>query len=669
MVGDRFMQSPASVSNPPSTRVVALVGNPNCGKTTLFNRLTGLLAHTSNFAGTTVEYREALIPLGRHQVRLVDLPGLYSLDALSPDERAACDVLAGGHPRLPELDAIVLVADVTNLSRNLFLVSEVLELCSDRQLPVIVALNMSDVADKHGLQVNTQQLEIDLGCRVFSIAAKTGAGVDSLLQQVDAELFPPAELPVAAPASLCASCRGCGHAARYDWAERTASSSVRGSIEDVNKTTERIDAWLTHPWMGLVAFAGVMLATFLLIFWLAQWPMEWIDTLMSAAGALASQWLPEGLLQSLVSDGIVGGVGGILVFLPQICILFLLLALLEDSGYLARAAFVMDRLMYRVGLPGKAFVPMLSAHACAIPAIMASRVIEDRRDRLVTILVLPLLTCSARLPVYAMVIALLFAGSPVLASLLFAAAYTLGIVAALVAAWVLKLTILPGATRPLVIELPNYHIPSLRSALLVTRDRAWAFIKNAGTTILVISLVMWAIATFPRTSLDQLPADLQTAHRSLVDAGDADAADALLQQAQLERSIAGRTGKFIEPVFAPLGFDWKISIGVLSSFAAREVIVSNLAILYGLGDAGADDSDSLYDSLRASRHADGSPVFTTATCLSLLVFYVLAMQCLPTQVVTARETGHWKWAVLQIAYMTLLAYAAAWGTYQAAQFI
>ncbi len=646
--------------------LVALVGNPNSGKTTLFNRLTGLRAHTSNFAGTTVEYREGPLTVEGHSVRLIDLPGLYSLDALSPDERAACAVLAGEQPRLPPVDALVIVVDVTNLSRNLFLVSQVLELCGDRELPVVVALNMSDVADKHGLQINRERIAEELGCPVVSIAARSGVGVDALLSQISTRLFVKPNLPQLDAVAPCGSCRGCGYGERHAWAEQVACSSVRGSIDTISESTEKLDNWLTHPWMGLVAFAGVMFVTFLLIFWLAQWPMEWIDLLMTSSGNLIANWIPEGDLQSLIVDGVIGGVGGMLVFLPQICILFFLLALLEDSGYLARAAFVMDRLMYRVGLPGKAFVPMLSAHACAIPAIMSTRVIEDRRDRLVTILVLPLMTCSARLPVYAMVMALLFPHDPVRASLLFAGAYALGIVAALAAAWGFKKSILPGATRPLVIELPNYRLPSISAALLITRDRAWSFIKNAGTTILLISIVMWAIATYPKTSLSELPATVQTEHAQLVASGDGDAANALLQQSQLERSFAGQLGKLIQPIFAPLGFDWKVSIGVVSSFAAREVIVSNLAILYGLGDEGGDDTDSLYDSLRSSRHDDGSPVFTTAMCMSLLVFYVLAMQCLPTQAVTARETGSWNWAILQLVYMTVLAYVAGLVTYQVA---
>jgi ferrous iron transport protein B len=347
--------------------------------------------------------------------------------------------------------------------------------------------------------------------------------------------------------------------------------------------------------------------------------------------------------------------------------LFFVLALLEDSGYMARAAFVMDRLMHKVGLPGKAFVPLLSAHACAIPAIMSTRVIEDRRDRLATIMVIPLMTCSARIPVYAMVTALLFPHEPLKAATLFAGAYALGIVAAMTMAWIFKRTLLKGPIRPLVIELPNYRLPSLRNALLLTYDRARAFVTTAGKTILVISLVLWALANYPKTAVEDMPANVQVQLAELQASGNEAGVERLTQKVELEHSFAGRMGRTIEPAFAPLGFDWKMSVGVLSSFAAREVIVSTMAVLYGLGADGAEDGvTSLLGSLRGATRPDGSPVFTSAACLSLLVFYVLAMQCLPTQAVTRRETGSWKWPLIQFGYMTVLAYVAALVTYQLA---
>jgi ferrous iron transport protein B len=332
----------------------------------------------------------------------------------------------------------------------------------------------------------------------------------------------------------------------------------------------------------------------------------------------------------------------------------LFLSLLEDSGYMARAAFVMERVMRVVGLPGKAFVPMLSAHACAIPGIMAARAIENRRDRLVTILVLPLMTCAARLPVYVMVAALLFGESPAKAAAVFLGAYLLGVVAALMTAFCLKKSILRGDTVQLILELPPYRIPSLRNALLATCDRASIFIRKVGTVILLISVILWAMANYPKLPENTLIAEMTPPV----------AADRLIAQEQLAYSFAGRLGRAAEPIFAPLGFDWKINVGVISSFAAREVIVSTLAIMYGLDDDTGEDQAPLTQTLKQQKHADGSPVFTTATCVSLLVFYVLAMQCLPTQVVTRRETGSWKWSLLQLGYMTTLAYVAALVAYQ-----
>ena len=457
---------------------IALVGNPNSGKTSLFNRLTGLRAQTANFSGTTVEHRRGRAHFDSLLVEIIDLPGLYSLDATSQDERIASDVVTGKGPVKP--DAVVLIVDSTNLERNLFLAGQLVESASKNQQSLLVALNMSDLAAKHGVRIDQAQLTLDLGCDIVPISARTGEGLD-LLRQHLAQL---AQVPTAPPAGMkcgSGSCGSCAFADRYEWAESVARRAAGDPSATLGRTTEKIDRFLTHPIVGMAAFAGVMFLTFWLIYSLATYPMEWIEALTGFAGDTISRWLPEGDLQSLLVDGVVGGVGGTIVFLPQICILFFMLALLEESGYMARAAFVMDRLMQRVGLPGKAFVPMLSAHACAIPAIMATRVIDDRRDRLATILVLPLMTCSARLPVYALVVALVFNDQPLMATTVFTAAYSLGIVAALIVAWVFKKTLLKGETRPLVIELPNYRCPSLRNALLLTFDRAMVFIKNAGT--------------------------------------------------------------------------------------------------------------------------------------------------------------------------------------------
>jgi ferrous iron transport protein B len=653
--------TPPSANGVARAPVIALIGNPNAGKTTLFNRLTGLRAKTANFPGTTVEYRRASIKLGEQAATLVDLPGLYSLDAVTPDEQVARDALDGRIPNRPRPDLIVAVVDATNLERNLGLASQVLELGR----PVVVALTLSDAATSQGIAIDVPKLQQRLGAPVVPVSARTGDNIDALLAEVARAVDHSAPPSIEPELAACGSCPGCQYSARYEWAESVAADAVSGTGAASGLRTAAIDRVLTHRIAGLIAFGLVMALMFVLIFWAATFPMDLIDGLFGLAGETVGAWLPDGDLKSLLVDGLIGGVGGILVFLPQICLLFFVLALLEDTGYMARAAFVMDRLMHRVGLPGKAFVPLLSGHACAIPAIMSTRVIEDRRDRLATIMVVPLMSCSARMPVYALVTAMVFPRAPLKAGLLFTAAYALGIVAALAMAWVFKKSLLKGPTRPLVIELPNYRLPSLRNALLLTYDRAMAFVKTAGTIILFISLVLWVAATYPKTSVADMPPSVQAEIAALAAAGDDAAVERLTQQIQLEHSFAGRIGHAIEPAFAPLGFDWKISVGVLTSFAAREVIVSTMAILYGLGADGADeDSGNLLASLRNSTRADGSPVFTTATCLSLLVFYVLAMQCLPTQAATRRETNSWKWPAIQLGYMTVLAYVAALVTYQ-----
>ncbi|UCF66302.1 MAG: ferrous iron transport protein B [Acidobacteriota bacterium] len=637
---------------------VAVLGNPNAGKTTLFNALTGLRGKTANFPGTTIEKRSARTRIGEHEIELIDLPGLYSLVSTNPEEEVARATLMGelaGQKR-PEL--VLLLLDATHLERNLYLASQVLELGQ----PTLIALNMVDLAHREGIDVDVEQLSEELGCPVVPVVARSGRGIGRLRETIRELVSDLDRAPrPTAPEALC-GCTGCPFKARYDWAEQVGQRcSGRRSLTS-GEQTDRIDRVLTHPFVGVLAFFGVMFAVFSMIFWIAQYPMGWIERGFAIVGGTLNSWLPVGDLRSLVVDGVIAGVGGLLVFLPQICILFFFLSLLEDTGYMARAAFVMDRLMRRVGLPGKAFVPMLSAHACAVPGIMASRIIDDRRDRLVTILVLPLLTCSARIPVYAMLTALLFPQRPAVAATLFTGAYALGIAAALSMAFVFKRSLLPGPTRPLVIELPGYKLPSLRTALYVTYERASVFIRNAGSIILVMSIALWALATYPKspapaeaTALLAQAREATVAGRGQLAADLETRAAAISDQHRLSQSIAGRVGRFIEPAIRPLGFDWQIGVGILSSFAAREVIVSTLAIVYGVGESGTE-SPSLYATLRAATRSDGTPVFTTATSISLLVFYVLAMQCVATLAVTKRETTRWRWPLFQLGYMTVLAY-------------
>ncbi len=655
--------------------VVALIGNPNAGKTTLFNRLTGLRAKTGNFPGITIEKTEGSMDLlDGHRVNIVDLPGLYSIAGATDEERISRDVILGQAPGMAKPAAVIVVLDATNLERNLFLISQVIEL----KVPTIAVLNMIDLARRDGLNIDADKLTAELGCPVVPVSARSGEGIEQLKQVLHLAMHQK-ETDQAIPHLLHDTCAGCScpYKGRYDWAEKVTETCLESSRVAVGRKTDRIDRILTHPVAGIAGFFAIMVGVFYLIFSLASVPMDLVDAGFAWAQGFVGNYIPEGHIHSLIVDGVIGGIGGVIIFLPQICILFFCLSLLEDTGYLSRAVFVMDRLMRHVGLPGKAFIPMLSAHACAIPGIMATRGIEDKRDRLVTILTLPLLTCSARLPVYAMVVALLFGDQPGKASLLFTGAYSLGIVAVLCCAFVFKKTILPGQSKPLVMELPSYKIPSLRTALLITYDRAMVFVKKAGTIILLISLILWVLATFPTTDPSAEVVQMRQQIQQLENAGQTEEADALAYKADilegeqaLEYSFAGRAGKLIEPVVKPLGFDWRIGVGVVSSFAAREVIVSTLAVVYGVGEDMAEENpDAFIDRLRTAKRSDGQLLFSTATCYSLLVFYVLAMQCLPTQAVTKRETGSWKWAAFQLGYMTVLAYSASLITYQVVSMI
>jgi ferrous iron transport protein B len=658
---------PAGALHHPHAFTLALVGNPNAGKTTLFNALTGLRAKTANFPGTTVERKVGRLHLDHRQIVVVDLPGLYSLDSKSPDEKLASDALQGKLEHTAPNAALVVV-DATNLERNLFLASQVLE----QKIPVVVALNMMDMARRDGIRIDVAKLREELGCVVVPVSARSGEGISQLKQELNRLVTGAMPEAVDHVDPHCAGCAGCTFQARYEWTEQISTRVMDAALVKRSAWTDKLDDYFTHPVVGIVIFNVVMLALFALIFWAAQIPMDLIDHLFAGIQSWTRMILPPGDLQSLVSVGVVGGVGGILVFLPQICILFFVLSLLEDTGYLSRAAFVMDKIMRKLGLPGKAFVPLLSAHACAIPAIMSTRVIENTRDRLVTILVTPLMACSARIPVYAMVTALLFPHSPLKAALVFTAAYATGVVAALGMAVIFRKTILPGESKPLMIELPPYRVPGLRTALLHTFDRAKIFVKQAGTIILAISLVLWALSYYPKSSPPVEAVAMTTQAAQLIKTGDTnqatallDTADRLTAQHSLQNSFAGKIGHVIEPVIAPLGYDWQIGIGIISSFAAREVIVSTLAIVYGVGkDAAEKNPDSLYDSLRHSARSDGTPIFNTATCASLLVFYILAAQCLSTTVVVRRETNSWKWPLFQIAYMTGLAYVCALIVYQ-----
>jgi ferrous iron transport protein B len=641
---------------------VLLVGNPNTGKTTLFNRLCGLRAKTANFPGTTTDLRQGRMQVGRPggasaTLEIVDLPGLYSLELDLPESRVAAQAFAGADGVAPP--AAVVVLDATNLNRHLMLVGELVA----RRVPFVVALNMIDLARRRGLTFDLGRLARALGAPVVPVAARSGEGVAALiaaLADIVSGAAPPgvAEMPRATDEPL------------EQWAERIVVASVGGARAvgaETDTMLDRLDETFTHPIVGLVIFHAVMALLFWTIFALATVPMDLIETIFADLGGILEARLPGGAVRDLLVGGLIGGVSGTIVFLPQICLLFFLITLLEDTGYLARAAFVMDRLLYRFGLPGYAFVPLLSSHACAIPGILSTRLIPDRHDRFATILVAPFMSCSARLPVYVLLTSFLFPASPALAGLAFTGCYLLGAVAAMGSALLARRTILPGKSRPMVLELPSYKWPSLRVAFANALEQGWAFLTTVGTVILALSFVMWWLSAYPKAAPPAAAVALAAQAQELAPS-DSQAAASLVEESdrlalrhQQEESFAGRLGRAVEPAFAPLGYDWRLSIGVLTSFAAREVFVSTLAVLVGAPEDG--DEAGVLERIQSATRDDGTPMFTTATALSLLVFFVLAMQCMSTLVTVRRETRQWRWPLLQFAWMSGLAWCGAFLAY------
>lgn len=646
--------SPFAAAHPAAPlppRRVALVGNPNTGKTTLFNRLCGANAKTSNFPGTTTTVRagRSLIRL-RQPMEVIDLPGVYGLTSSGPEARIVTEVLHGSGPH-GRPDLAVVVADATNLARNLVLVGELLA----RREPLVVALNMTDLALRRGLTVDASALAERIGAPVVPIVASKGRNLDRIREAIDAH-----PLTVSVPGDVPGP--DASIEARMAWADGIAAAVIHGQSPisiDVDELTERLDRILTHPIAGMLVFLAVMGGLFWSLFALAAVPMDLIEATFAQLGGLASRFLPAGPVRELVSDGIIGGIAGTVVFLPQICLLFFLISLLEDTGYLARAAFVNDRFFRRFGLPGQAFVPLLTSHACALPGIMSTRLIPDRRDRLATILVAPFMSCSARLPVYVLLTSLLFADRPALAGIAFAGCYLLGSTAAFASALLFGRTVLRGRPRPMVLELPTYKVPSLMNAVLAAKDQGLAFLKTAGTVIMAICVIMWWLNAYPRVGptpeaqalrVEAQGSDVAPERASALTAQ----ASALDARAAQTGSFAGRLGRMIEPVFAPLGYDWQLTIGILTSFVAREVFVSTMSVL-----SGDSSGQGVVSQIRSMTRGDGTLLFTPATSASALVFFVLAMQCLATLTVTRRESGSLKYAALQFGYMSSLAYVAA----------
>jgi ferrous iron transport protein B len=728
------MQSTASLT-------VALIGNPNTGKSTLFNALAGVRQRVGNYPGVTVEKKTGHMTRAGRSFTLIDLPGTYSLAPRSPDEMVAVDVLLGRQTDSPPPDAILCIVDASNLERNLYVVSQALEL----GLPTVVALNMIDVAESRGVKIDHVELSKRLGAPVVPVQANRRYGLAELTEALTevvekspaerASPFPEAfQREVAALSeqlrngderrvprylverllldtsnylegvlggphheSLTTSLRDARARlaaagtpvpsveaiARYGWVGKTLDGVVTRPAVRVKSRSDGIDRIVTHKVWGTLIFAAAMLVVFSSIFTLATKPMDWIETGQGKLQEWVGAGMAEGPLKSLVIDGIIGGVGSVVVFLPQILMLFGLIAILEDCGYMARAAYLMDKLMSRVGLSGKSFIPLLSSFACAIPGIMATRVIENRRDRLTTILVAPLMSCSARLPVYTLLCGMLPArkylfGLLSLPGLTLFSMYLLGIVAAMLVAFLLKRSLLRGATPPFVMELPSYKFPSPSAVLYRMAERGWAFLQRAGTIIFAVSVLVWAAGYFPRDEAavegpfaaeretlqatqenEQAPEPERLAATERLDEIDREVAG-LYQQ----RSFLGQAGKWIEPAVRPLGWDWRIGAAAIASFPAREVIIGVLGVIYNVGEE--PEEESLRERLaKATWDGTDRKIYTVPVALSIMVFFALCAQCGATLAVIKRETNSWGWPVFTFVYMTALAYVGALVTFQA----
>ena len=673
--------------------VVALAGNPNSGKTTLFNQLTGSRQHVGNYPGVTVEKKEGTCRHGGEEIHVVDLPGTYSLTAYSQEERVARNFIIEQKP-----DVVVDVIDSSNLERNLYLAVQLMEL----GVPVVLAFNMSDVAQARGFQFDLAEMSRLIGAPIVETVGSKGTGLDRLLEvavetartqaprppairygfdleQAIERLLPKLEgqLPRAdarerrwtaikllendaevarraasadvlrlvkveqerlsallgdSPEMLIAD-------ARYGFISGLCQETVRSTIEARHTASDRIDEIVIHRVWGLPIFLGLMYVVFWLTFTVGTPPMDWIDGLFGWLGDTVAGFWPEGsesLLQSLLVDGVIAGVGGVLIFLPNILLLFLAIAILEDSGYLARAAFIMDRLMHKIGLHGKSFIPMLTGFGCSIPAIMATRTLESRRDRLTTMLVVPLVSCGARLPIYALIIPAFFPQAwraPMLWII-----YVFGIVLAILCAKLLRATLFKGESVPFVMELPPYRLPTLKGIWLHMWERGGAYLKKAGTVILAISVILWALTSFPKLgSVDEsLSAEEQ-------------------QAAELAHTVAGRIGHAMEPLIRPLGFDWRIGTAMIGAFAAKEVFVAQLGIVYSVGEAD-EESESLREKLQQN--------YSPLVGLCIMLFMLISAPCMATIAVTRRESNSWGWALFQLVGLTVLAYVVTLVVYQ-----
>lgn len=714
---------PTAQANPDNsqnqtTLTIALIGNPNTGKTALFNALTGFKRHVANYPGVTVETASGLIRGTMRPMRLIDLPGTYSLAAISPDEAVACEALLGRIEGEPRPDAVLAIVDATNLHRNFYLVSQLFEL----DLPVVIAVNMIDLAHQRGIEIDCELLSRRTDVPVIPVIAtddKTVTPLREALERIEPKAAPrvratlPEAITLAALKFLsdnpglvknpCDALRilmqeegmaekrfvasggrlsnveairttwkkadldgpGLEVRARYSWVQELLSGAIKRTERSGLTWTQRIDRVLTHKVGGAVFLLVVLFLMFEALFRWAGELITWIDEAVAAFGTLLAGWLPEGVLSSLVADGIIAGVGGVLAFLPQILILFALIAILEDCGYMARAAYMNDRLMRAFGLSGRSFIPLLSAFACAVPAIMGTRAIPNRRERIMAIMLIPFLSCSARLPIYVLLIGAIvpdvkfLGGLSSLHALVMLAMYLLGVLVSIAVAFVVNRATPAKSASVFMIELPSYKIPRLRAIWQRMYFGGREFIVRAGSIILAVNVVVWALGYFPRG--DAVKTEIE--RRAGIERWDEERVDSELAGAYLRQSYLGRIGRYIEPAVEPIGWDWRVGMAVVASFPAREVVVAALGTIYNLGAESDERSESLKDALSNARHdKTGEHIFTIPVALSLMVFFALCAQCSSTLVIIARETGAWRWAAASFLGMTTIAYFAAWGT-------
>ncbi|WP_322974543.1 ferrous iron transport protein B [Pedobacter sp. PF22-3] len=695
---------------------VALVGNPNTGKSTLFNRLTGLNQKIGNFPGITVDKKTGFTKLADgKEAEIIDLPGTYSLYPKSADESIVFQVLAdknnNSHP-----DVIVLIADASNLKRNMLLYSQV----ADLGIPIILALNMIDLSAKQGIEINLDKLSEKLGIQVVSISARNNIGIDKLKQTIAntnkiATQYQDVDVNFLAPEAINAikaklnsnndyyalqvlhqhehltfftekeqeEIEGIEQSHHFESAKIQAAetiarykhlSTILSDVVIDNGTekkfsfSDKLDAILTHKVWGFAIFLLILFVIFNAIFAWSSYPMEWIETGFGFITSIGHEYLPAGMLTDLLLDGVIAGLGGIFVFIPQIAILFAFISILEDTGYMARVTFMMDKVMSKVGLNGKSVVPMIGGLACAVPSIMAARNIENWKDRMITIMVTPLVSCSARLPVYILIISLIIPSKTVLGvfnlqGLALMVMYLVGIVAAVLVAWVMKFIIKTKERSYFIMELPVYRMPRWKNVFYTMYEKSKTFVFEAGKVIIAISIILWVMASFaPGDRFESIDKKYESALADTTK--NTDHIKTLVATEKLENSYVGILGHWIEPAIRPLGYDWKIGIGLITSFAAREAFVGTMATIYSV-DGGDEDTSTIRERMSASvNNRTGLPVYTFATGISLMLFYAFAMQCMSTVAIVYRETKGWKWPVIQLAYMTAMAYVAALVAYQ-----